>query len=162
MTSLYDIMIHWQEVMGPMGWENFRQTPDLVVPGKTCSADPNILCVSDYSVKNRATIELKVGPFLPNNRKRIVPLTLGSVLNLIDSFTKFTKKGVERSACDPKIMSLGNILRDLLVMAGLRSTPWWDAADVPIAKVLEEVGFPPLFLRFAKELQKLPPFPCIY
>ena len=118
-----------------MGWENFRQTPDLVVPGKT---------------------------LLRGSQSPLIRPTLGSVLNLIDSFTKFTKKGVERSACDPKIMSLGNILRDLLVMAGLRSTPWWDAADVPIAKVLEEVGFPPLFLRFAKELQKLPPFPCIY
>ena len=35
--------------------------------------DVRILCVSDYSVKNRAKIGLKVGLYLPNNRKRIVP-----------------------------------------------------------------------------------------
>ena len=31
-----------------------------------------VLCVSDYSVKNRPNIDLNMGPFLPNNRKRIV------------------------------------------------------------------------------------------
>ena len=29
-----------------------------------------VLCVSNYSVKNRAKLDLKVGPSLPNNRKR--------------------------------------------------------------------------------------------
>ena len=43
----------------------------------------SLLCVSDYSVKNEPKIDLNMGLFLPNNRKRII--RIWGVLNCYSS-----------------------------------------------------------------------------
>jgi len=57
------IIPSWEHTMG---WRALLNSPFCTDSGE------HLLCVSDYSVKNRPKMDLNMGPFLPNNRKRIV------------------------------------------------------------------------------------------